>query len=825
MERASLNIRALLIIDAFLFLISCIGLYQISEKPGLPFKTKSNREHLAVKEDYYNKINLTAGDNITSIAGYHPVTHEELELLLDSKNIGDYIEIEFQRETKKFKSEIALTNFYSLLYLIITTIVGFTFLFIAVFVLIKCPGNYSARLFHWGTIFTGLIITCTWAKFSSDFLWLGEITRTAFNFSYALAPVYFFHFTLTFPEKKNLISPPVIRYIYWFAFLLGLGTSIIFYFYSATLSEFWLKTYGDVFNLLRLFLIVGVIASIIIFYHSLKTTREESERKKLLWVLYGFLIGPLSFIFLWSVPYLLFSKSFLPEEIIIFLVAALPISFAIAIIKYHLLDIYIIIKRSLVYSILLGIVVIFYLAIFSIITLTIKGVDDTIPGIVAASAIALSINPLRIKIQKIVDKKFFGVQYNFRQVIGTLLNEIKETNSVEQLAEIIVSKTDQLIPSEKIGFILLLSNNNCILMEGKNFFDVPLDLLCSQINNLNFDSNLPSAVETAIQAEARCNKIEVHALNDYKLKMIFPIKSVNKKVAGFFILGSKSSGKRFSVEDVDLINTVCSAASDSIERIKLQENLILKKVEAEKLKELNDLKSFFLSHVSHELKNPLSSISVMAELLKEKPEETPEKIKSKMNIIHGEVERLARLINNVLDFTKIEKGLKKYELVDCDLTKILNEVVELMKYQITLKQFIVKLNIKNNCEMILCDEDAVKQLLINLICNAMRFSLKEKYLEISLYHENDYICVTVIDKGIGISEEEINKIFVPFFRSTASKNFKIEGTGIGLTIVKHIADAHNARLEVISKSGSGSQFTIKFPKINEEFYNEKYTAN
>jgi signal transduction histidine kinase len=293
-----------------------------------------------------------------------------------------------------------------------------------------------------------------------------------------------------------------------------------------------------------------------------------------------------------------------------------------------------------------------------------------------------------------------------------------------------------------------------------------------------------------------------------------PIKSVNDELFGFIILGNKKSGSRFTMEDVDLLKDIGINAGSTIERISLQEQLIREKLESERLEELNKQKSMFVSSVSHELKTPLTSIKIFAEMLQKKEKELSEKSKGHLEIIEGETDRLTRLINNVLDFSKIEKGVKEYSFREVHFNKIVKNVIELMQYTLKMKGFNLNTEIDDFNDLIYGDADAITEAVENLISNAIRFSTNKKEIVISTFYENNFVCVRVKDNGIGIDPSDINKIFDPFFRSTTAIIKKIEGTGLGLPIVKHIVEEHKGKILIDSIPGKGSVFTLCFPIIS-----------
>ena len=238
-------------------------------------------------------------------------------------------------------------------------------------------------------------------------------------------------------------------------------------------------------------------------------------------------------------------------------------------------------------------------------------------------------------------------------------------------------------------------------------------------------------------------------------------------------------------------------------------------MEAERLEELNRMKSFFVSTVSHELKTPLTSIKMFTELLQAKLSSQDEKPKEYLKIIDGESDKLRRLIDNILDFAKIEKGMKSYDLKNVNLTEMVSKVLNDLQYQVTMaKQKVIFKEAEQNF-FIKADADALERAIINLITNAIKYSHSQTTTTVSIVSDDGFAGVRVQDEGSGMSREQQEKIFNPFYRSDKESSLKAEGTGLGLAIVKHIMDAHNGKIDVRSEVGKGSIFTLWFPVIKD----------
>ncbi len=222
------------------------------------------------------------------------------------------------------------------------------------------------------------------------------------------------------------------------------------------------------------------------------------------------------------------------------------------------------------------------------------------------------------------------------------------------------------------------------------------------------------------------------------------------------------------------------------------------------------LKSDFVSNVSHELRTPLSLIRLYAETLELGRLTSAEKHQEYYCIIRKESERLTALINNILDFSRIEAGRKEYDFRETDMRELVCNTLESYRYQIEQHGFTLEETI-GEVPPLRVDREAVARSLVNLVNNALKYSQDRKYIGVKLYRQNGSVKLEVIDHGIGIPLNEQNKIFEKFYRVGDPLVHNTKGSGLGLSLVQHIAKAHGGDVAVDSAPGAGSKFTITLP--------------
>ncbi|HEX6203368.1 MAG TPA: HAMP domain-containing sensor histidine kinase, partial [Thermoanaerobaculia bacterium] len=227
---------------------------------------------------------------------------------------------------------------------------------------------------------------------------------------------------------------------------------------------------------------------------------------------------------------------------------------------------------------------------------------------------------------------------------------------------------------------------------------------------------------------------------------------------------------------------------------------------------LSQMKSDFVSNVSHELRTPLASIRVFGELLRLGRLTEAGKVPEYGEYIETESHRLTQLIDNLLDFAHIESGRKSYRLEPVDLGKIVAETLE--TFEVRLKQSGFRLAYRGPRRPLPpldLDAPAIAHSLANLIDNAVKYSGDGREVEVTLDRRGDEAVLAVRDWGIGVPRDEHEKIFDRFHRVSTGLVHDVKGSGLGLAIVRHVIDAHGGRVEVESRPGQGSTFTLVLP--------------
>ena len=226
---------------------------------------------------------------------------------------------------------------------------------------------------------------------------------------------------------------------------------------------------------------------------------------------------------------------------------------------------------------------------------------------------------------------------------------------------------------------------------------------------------------------------------------------------------------------------------------------------------LAQAKSDFVANVSHELKTPLSLLSLFSEILELGRVKNEEKKIEYYGIMRHESLRLNKIIDNILDFSKIEAGRKTYKFEQGDVGDVIENVLSSYRYQIVKSGFDVQRNMQPDLPPVLIDCDAMSQAISNLVDNAIKYSSDVKQLSITTKTCGTDLSIEMADRGIGIPRAEQAKVFDKFYRVGNGLVHDVKGSGLGLSLVKHIIEAHHGTISVESDPGKGTRFTIRLP--------------
>ena len=765
--------------------VSIFGYSGLFSRPDMPWKALAGATGLP-REELARSAVRADGFNIRDI-------EFDFKFIAARHRIGDPIEFVFSKDGREIAAREALVPYYAdrgltLVYLL-TGLAGFL---VGFGVFVRCRDDPKARLFYWLCLAfsSSVVISGAWYGLQGRPLHL--VPGVLFYFAYTLTPVILLKFAMTFTARKRLPGEPFL----WgaaLAFGAFFDAVLVAAFIVPSITIFRLMAYFTVFRVFFFFL-CG--ATVVVLFRAYRRAVSRESRDQVRWVLYGIVLGLGPFMFLYQLPRGLGLGAVLGEDVSSAFFIFLPLALAFAILKYKLIDIHLIINRSLVYSLLTAVTVGVYL-------LSIEGLQrlfasKSAPGrrwipIGAAFVAALVFAPTRVRIQALVDRAFFRRGYDYRRtVLGFIADAEKAFNS-EDLLDLFADTLARALPVEKCGAFIPapgLGAPGLALRRGIDY-DAVASLLAA-----------PPGPETPLA------RPELERLG-YESALPLPLGGDGRP--GWLFIGRKKSGLKLTDEDRELLETLAGELGAALRRVRLQDEVAYERASREKLEADGRLKTEFISSVSHELRTPMTSLQSISELLKSgRVADTTQRVHL-LDLMAGECNRLGRYLHNVLDFGRIEQDAKRYDIRETDLRPVVADVVEIVKWAVADPDLELKVDLPAGPVRVEADPDAVRQALLNLVDNAVKYGGKRKRVAVRLARTADGAEISVRDNGIGIPAAGREHIFDAFYRSPDAARHDPKGVGLGLMIVKHVMDAHGGAVAVESEPGRGTTFTLKFP--------------
>lgn len=428
------------------------------------------------------------------------------------------------------------------------------------------------------------------------------------------------------------------------------------------------------------------------------------------------------------------------------------------------------------------------------------------------------------KTQEELDKKITGLY-----ALQKLSRAISTTLEENQIFKMIEASTIEDLGFEKAyGFLWNDKEKKFLMHLNIGYSKDETELIQSNIN-LNKEPylgliNQKKTISSISLEDASFKEKIIHLFKivSFVISPILP----NEGSKGFFFVGTENIDVAINQGDEELITILANQVGQALENARLFENTwraqqeLGKKVEErthelrqalEEVKIISKRKTDFVSAVSHELRTPLTSIKGYASiLLAEKLGKLPEEVRLRLDKINRHSDELTNLVNDLLDISRIESGKVIMKLESLDLNNIITGILDLFSVQVKEKQIELSSQIKEKFT-VLADASQIKRVFINLVSNAIKFTPTKGKIIISGNKLDRAVQIDVSDTGCGIPQEASEKIFEEFYRVDNPINEQVKGTGLGLTLVKHIVEAHGGKIWVTSKLGQGSTFSFTLP--------------
>ena len=743
------------------------------------------------------------------------------------------------------------------------------------------PDNRAARISYLMSI--GFMSACSVdATFSVDEGTLGSrIVPIAQFLAATVLPCLFLHCFAIFPSEKRMVQRHtwLLKILYVPGFLLFFAMMLLYLRGQAYERELFLIQLPPLEGIAVAFLFTYSTIGQLLLVHTCFVAPSASQRRQARWLLIGIVAGTLpQAIFMAiprvtdiAIPYVHFSA---------YTLCLIPICYVVAIVRHRLMNIELIINRSVVYTLVSGFALVIYLLCIQGLTLFFhRPTRSWALTAVSVLIAALLFAPAKSRIQKLIDRAFDREAYSYRQtllalsqtlhsildleiLVYTLLRQVTEAMHISRgvVMQRTSSDESQFLPEASVGMGMLPTGTHLKLSQ-------PLvDLLKSankplDFTNIPFDENSIEILNAKASSED-ASSVDFFALLQSAVWIPFVTRTKDQEnLVGLLVLGEKLSEEPYTQSDLDLLGILAHQGATAVENAILYAQLNARteameqarkqlmatylhtyggimpangKSEAwfgkemgkdlvsdfnnisdalkdshDQLMQLDRLKSQFLDNVSHELRTPLTHIKGFVDnMLDGVGGGISEKQKDYLQRVEENCDRLIRLINDLLDLSRIESGKMTLQLEPLPLSPILEDSVDGMQSAASQKEIRVSLDCPPDVAAFV-DTDRMKQILTNLLDNAVKYTGHGGRIQIGVtVRSNQEIQVCIEDTGVGIPDTDVNLIFDRFHRATDSKSGSVGGIGLGLPIVKNLVELHGGRIWAESEVGKGSRFYL-----------------
>lgn len=455
-----------------------------------------------------------------------------------------------------------------------------------------------------------------------------------------------------------------------------------------------------------------------------------------------------------------------------------------------------------------------------------KKLQDIIKQLDSQAKIIIKTDLALNKVQEELDKKITGLY-----TLHELGKKINSAFNIENLFGLINQPF-----VFKLGFsklLVMLKDESSGMLATKSsigYSDIEIKKIETELNKRQFVTSLFKKGKPILVNRDTENMDQEYSLLDILNTESFitaPIAAKDEPV-GFILMGNTSLYGKVIEGDAELLSILASQIGTAIENTKLYTELFSSHKELERrvtertqeleqlneeLKRLNKMKSDFISAVSHELRTPLTSIKGYASILMAgKLGDVLPAQKERLEKIDKHSNSLVHLINNLLDIARIESGKIQMEMADISIKEMLDSVIDIITPQAKEKNISLKINSKIKFDRIKADHGQMERVFLNLLSNAVKFTPESGKITIAIEEKDDDTQFSIEDTGMGIPPQDIQKVFLEFFRADNALDQKIKGSGLGLSLVKKIIEAHKGKIWFSSELNKGTSFMFTIPK-------------
>ncbi len=493
---------------------------------------------------------------------------------------------------------------------------------------------------------------------------------------------------------------------------------------------------------------------------------------------------------------------------------AFCIATSIAVIRYHLLDIRIIMRKGLTYILMSLLIAIPYVGIIVGLSQLIPQRFSLVLGIFLVLALAIGLQPAWRSVQNFVDRLFYRQHYNYLKSLVEFSRQSQSIADLNSLSQSLLEGIGSIFQARSSALLLSSPETGKFTMEAGHSLHylepgAALDISSPLVQWLKERAQPLERRQIESLPQFRALSLrEQRLLEQMGAELLVPA-MIRSELVGVLVLGGKLSQQPYSPEELEMLAVFCHEIAVSLENARLYAR---EKERADMLEKIDQMRTDFLLAVSHELRTPLTSIKASGDMLAEEmvlaPDSPPRRL---LNIIRRSTDRLEGRVNELLDFVKLQNQAMELDPEDTDMREALKEIAETAQPMFSLKGQTLKMEIPAELPHAFVDWLRLEQVVMNLLDNASKFTPGGGHIALRARVEADDLIVEVQDDGYGIPEGEQDMIFQPYYRYMRSGGSSPRGLGLGLAIVKSLVELHGGRVWVKSQPGQGSTFFFSIP--------------
>lgn len=618
--------------------------------------------------------------------------------------------------------------------------------------------------------------------------------------------VLFYHFSVryTAARVKRWLLP--LLYIICFLFiplaptrLVLSGMQVESYGYAPTIgpiAPFWI-----------LLSYILPVMSLLLFIKSYMTSHNAEQRNRSAYIIAGIIITLVGGVFD-VLPVL--RLPLYPGTVIGHIVFALLTS--VAVLKYHFLDIYIIIRMGTAYFLLSAILAALYVGIIFLITYAFEGVEvSRWVYLLIIFLLALALPPLWVLVQSQVDKWFYRKRYDYLRALERFSMETQSIAGARQLNNTFVQLVSQAMQTPDCHLLLCSPVTGDFTMEssskpGNPVPQLRLDRDSPIVQYLRRNDGLIHREDMALVPQLQVLTVpQMERLREIDGELYVPLKSQGKLI-GIIILGRKISRRPYSLEEERLLVTIANQMAINLENARLYE---IEKEERGRVEALQEQRNDFIMAMSHELRTPLTSIKLFSEMLAEETKVLPESPEGKLvKNLHLSANNMEKRVADLLDFLRLQTSSLEFTPKAEYVKEVIQDTISSLTYLISAKRQTLTVEIPDSLPEVVMDRQRFKQIIFNLLSNANRYIPIGGIIELKAKMIGDELVIEVKDNGPGIPLDEQALVFQPYYRVKKRSDHSL---GLGLSIAKSLVELHGGRIWLDSQPGKGSTFSFAIP--------------